>query len=887
MNKDLPPSLFTRFFRWYCHPRLRDHIEGDLMEVYNARLKASGKQTADRRFIIDVLLLFRPGIIRPVRYRNSTPSAMYKSYFKTGWRNISRRKLYAAINVSGLALGVCACTIIYLIIRHELSFDMFHPDSARIYRVMGDVTESTGDKLHFMKLPIPVSPSARAEVPALEAIAAIIPYAVDVSVPEEGKPAKHFESRTGETHYPTAVIAEPEYLEIFQYDWLAGNPATALTMPLSVVLSEKRAHQYFGPQSPDKIIGRQIIYDDSLTTTVSGIIKDWNKNTDLPFTDLISFASLENDFLKRSFNTASWKQGDMAAWVFTKIVPRTEPRDVQTALAAIVKKHAGAQIDLALWLEPLSQIHFNANVIENPVRTAHLPTLYGLMGIAIFILLLAVINFINLSTAQSIRRAKEVGVRKTLGSTRPDLVFQFLIETFIQTCFAVSLAVVFITPVTTAFRSFIPQGVSFDLLEPSTVVFLLFVILTTTIFAGLYPAKVLSSYLPALSLKSAGAQTCHEKWLRKGLIVFQFTVSLVFILGSIVISDQLRYTREKDLGFAADAIVTIDTPWDDDADKTNRLAERIQQLPGVENVALQWVPPMTLNGRGRAIKFSSTDEKSIGVVQVAGNEEFIPVYQIRLLAGRNLVHADSLREFVINEQLCRLMGCKRPEDAIGKMLYWDDKPYPVVGVVADFHSRSFREAIAPVCIVSRPDREKTLAIKLASKGQSSGSINTTLVTMEKKWKEVYPAIPFNYTFYDDALALLYEKDERTATLINTSMIVAIFMSCIGLFGLTLFMAETRSKEISIRKIMGASVTNIVVMLGKDFVWLVIIALFIASPIAWYFVDRWLEEFAYHVTMGWSVFALAGISSMLITLATVSYQSINAALVNPARNLASE
>ena len=515
----------------------------------------------------------------------------------------------------------------------------------------------------------------------------------------------------------------------------------------------------------------------------------------------------------------------MPVWTFAKLSAGTTTTQVNAQMNGLVKKHAAADVKLALWLEPLSNMHFNADVIENPFRTADKPTLYSLMAIALFILILAVINFINLSTAQSIQRAKEVGVRKVLGSSRTRLIFQFLTETFVLTLFAVVLAVFLVKPVLTAFQSFIPNGVEFNLYEPATIIFLVAVTVITAVLAGLYPAKVLSAHLPVISLKGSGTQKSSDKWLlRKGLIVFQFTVSLVFIIGSIVIANQLKYTREKDLGFNADAIINVDTPGGDSLSKISVLAEKIKQLPGVSKVALQWVPPMAGNGRGHAIKFKSTDEKETGVTQVAGNEDFIPLYQIKLLAGRNLVHADSLTEIVINEKLSQLMGCKKPEDAVGKMLYWDDKPYPVVGVVADFHSRSFHEPISPVCMVNRPDREGTIAIKLASKGDKANTINATLSQVEKAWKQIYPAATFNYKFYDESLAAIYEKDQQTATLINVSMAITIFISCIGLFGLALFTSQKRAKEISIRKILGASITNIAAMLSKDFVVLIIISL---------------------------------------------------------------
>ena len=812
---------------------------------------------------------------------------MVKSYLKFAWCNLTRQKVYTAINILGLSLGLCACIVIYIIVHYEFSFDTFHPDKERIYRVMGDVTENNGDRLHFAKLPFAVSQNGRAELSGMDAIAGIILYDAKISVPAAEKTVENFDSRIADSYYITTVLVEPQYFDIFKYQWLAGNAATALNAPFKVVLTESKAHQYFGTESPDKIIGKQLIYDDSLFVTVSGIVKDWGKNTDFGFTDFISFNTLQSSFLKNGFNTGSWGEGDMIVWTFVKLSGGTTPAQVNNQMSGLVKRHADAQTKLTLWLEPLSDIHFNADVIENPIRTADKTTLYSLTAIAIFILILAIINFVNLSTAQSIKRTKEVGIRKVLGSSRTNLILQFLTETFALTFFAVNLAVMLVNPTLALFQSFIPAGVRFHF-DLSTITFLALITITTSLLAGIYPAKILSAHLPVLSLKGAGKQRAGKKWLlRKGLIVFQFTVSLIFIIGSMVISNQLKYTQHKNLSFSSDAIVTVPTPWDDNISKVNVLAQKIKQLSGVSKIALQWVPPMTNRGRGHSIKFKKADVKATRVTQVAGNEDFIPLYQIKLLAGRNLMHSDSLKEIVISENLSRLMGYKKPEEALGKMLYWDDKSYPIVGVVADFHSRSFHESITPVCIVNRPDREGTLAIKLASKGEQFNTIKTTLSRVENLWKQIYPEATFSYQFYDESLKMIYSKDQQTATLMNTAMGITIFISCLGLFGLALFTTEKRAKEISIRKILGASVTNIAAMLSKDFVILVIIALLIASPIALYFMNQWLQDFAYRINISWWMFTAAGLFAILIVLITVSFQAIKSATANPVKSLRSE
>ena len=810
---------------------------------------------------------------------------MLRNYFKIAWRNILRHKLYSAVNILGLSLGICVCIVIYLIVSYEFSFDNFHPDKERVYRVMGEVTESTGDKLNFARVPPSVSQAGRNQLPGVETIAGIIPYNAKIKIPVANAPAKYFDSRPNANHYVTTVIAEPQYFDIFKFEWLAGSPAGALSAPFAVVLTESRARQYFGDIPSNEMIGREVVYEDSLVTSVAGIIKDWKGNSDLVFTDLISFATLQTSFLNK-INTVSWGQGSMSALVFAKIEKGVTAHRINSQMADLVKRNSDPQTRLSLWLEPVSEIHFNSDIIENQIRTAHKPSLYSLMFIALFILILAIINFINLSTAQSFYRSKEVGIRKVLGSNRSKLVMQFLVETFLLALLAVSIAITLVNPVLTSFQSFIPEGVSFAVFNMSTIVFLIVIIVVTTVLAGLYPAKLISASLPS-GLRGPGTPG-GDKWLfRKGLIVFQFTVSLLFIIGSIVIASQLRYTREKDLGFIADAIITTETPRGEGYAKVAILAQKIKALPGINNVALQWLAPMTDNPRGMKLKFKSTDEKDFWVTQLAGNEDFVPLYQIKLLAGRNLVKSDSVNEFVINESLALGMGNKNPRDAVGKFLYWNDRPYPVVGVVADFHTSSLHDPITPLCIINRPDRESSLGIKLASKGQQSGMISNTIAQIENEWKKVYPGKTFTYRFFDESLSLLYEKDRQTAVLMNTSTAITIFISCIGLFGLALFTAQKRAKEISIRKILGAGIGSIVAMLGKDFVRLVIIAFVIASPVAWWLMDKWLEGFVYRIQINIWIFIVAGGSAICLTILTIGYQAIKAAYINPIKDLRSE
>ena len=397
---------------------------------------------------------------------------MFKSHLKAAWRNIALHKVYSLINVLGLALGVSACIVIFLDIHFELSYDNFHPEGPRIYRVLGTLTERNGEKTLFASAPHPVTAAVRQELTGLDAIAGIIPFRASIDIVTDGGTNGHQAVRHFDNPNPWSTgIAEPAWFEIFPYDWLAGNPATALNEPFTVVLTESKARLYFGTGPLGKMLGRIVVYDDSLRVKVTGVVKDWNRNTDLAFTDFISESTIHGSVLLNNLNAGSWDPGAMSTWTFAKLSRGTKPAVFGAELSALIARHGRPGDKLSLSLQPLSDIHFNAKVVESSIRTAHLPTLYALMGIAGFILLLAVVNFINLATAQSIRRAKEVGVRKVLGGSRTSLVMQFLTETFVLTIIAVLLAVLLVNPILAAFRTFLPSGIVFHPFDPSNLVF--------------------------------------------------------------------------------------------------------------------------------------------------------------------------------------------------------------------------------------------------------------------------------------------------------------------------------------------------------------------------------------------------------------------------------
>ena len=819
---------------------------------------------------------------------------MLKNYIRIAWRNILRHKAFTIINISGLTLGVCACIVIFLVCRYEFSFDGFHPDKKYIYHVACRESVEEADEGWVSHVLPPTAAALKLEIPGVEAAASFYNYYPSITIRNGDKRLHSFQNRIGTTWQSSVIITGPEYFTIFAYDWLAGSPSVSLEKPFSVVLSEKRAHQYFGAVPPDQIIGKEVIYNDSLRVRVAGIVKDWSENTDFPFTEFISWSTIGASFLKTEYHTDMWgpHRGvpSIGVWAMIKLSKKTTAAQIAPQLEPFSKRHWTGRPEYRpqFLLQPLSDVHFSTAYFRDDIRKAHLPTLYILMGVALFMLLLAVVNFINLSTAQAIRRSKEVGVRKVLGGSRLNLVFQFLTETAIVSCCAILLAVVLVRPMLFFFHDFIPPDVVFHPFSRQNLVFLLLLLLGTSALAGLYPAVGLSSYSPVLSLKGEGGPRGGEKWwLRRGLIVFQFSISLIFIIGTLVIGRQIRFMLHSDLGFKSDAVLSIPN-WNRDFGKWQVLKEKIKKLPGVENVVLQESAPAGRAHSGTSVTLAGKHPIMLKPDVEWANDEYIPFYGMKMLAGRNIRRTDSLREFVINETCMRALGFSEPEKAVGQFLEVPEAGvFPIVGVVADFHQRSFHDPIVPLLIGHAPDLESSLGVRLSARGKDVANMQATLAAMGKIWKEVYPDREFEYSFLDEEIASFYETEQNTSKLVRVAMLVTIFISCLGLFGLVLFTAQRKTKEIGIRKIIGASVADIVTLLCKDFVVLVSIAILVASPAAWWLMNRWLQGFVYRLPVSWWIFAVAGASAIVIALLTVSVQAIKAALMNPVRSLRTE
>ena len=820
---------------------------------------------------------------------------MLKNYWLIAIRKLGRHKVHALINVLGLTVGLASCLIIFLVTHFELGYDHFHPNGDRIYRIV--VHEGGPDhQSNIGSVPGPLPPALRKELTGFQAVSAFVNADSKVIIRGKGagQPAKELDPPPAGTPSPI-ILTDPQYFQIFQYKWLAGNPASSLNDPYRVVLSASEVRQYFGAIPPGEAIGREVMYPDldSLRTYVSGVVQDWDQHTDFGFRDFISYSTAQSTDLKKSFHLNSWGGIGDYSQGFVLLPDGENPAQVERQFPAFVKKYflLPPGVSASLSLQPLADIHFNADYTDDYSRKAHLPTLYGLMGIAVFILLLAIINFVNLSTAQSLQRTKEVGIRKVLGSRRKDIVFQFLGETCLLTLLAVILSLLITPPVIALLRQWMPPDLHLEL-STSTLLFLLGIIIITSLLAGWYPAKVISALLPVLSLKGQATRNLvPNRYLHRGLIVFQFTISLVFIIGTVIVTRQLHYILNKDLGFDKDAIITFRASGP--VKEREVLAQQLRDVAGIAVVSRHdQTPQADFQGKTSFIYHGPRDQQADNVVMEDADTNYLRLFGIKLVAGRNYFANDSVNEYVINETLASQLGFRRPQEALGQPVEPLMSHDPggakgtIVGVVRDFHSGSLHEAIPPLYL-DYNSRVPEISIRLAPEARQPATVASVLAEVERLWKATHPHDNFTYAFFDETIANLYQQERRISGLMRLAMIIAIAISCMGLLGLVTFAAEQRQKEIGIRKVLGASVVQIFRMLTLDFLWPVTLAFVIAAPVAWYFMNGWLQDFAYRTTVPWWIFVVCGLAAVAMAMLTVGFQAVRAAIGNPVESLRTE
>ncbi|GAB4027578.1 ABC transporter permease [Spirosoma gilvum] len=808
---------------------------------------------------------------------------MLKNYFTTALRALRRNWNYTVINVLGLTFGLACCLILFLAIRHELSYDRHNANADHTYRLISYNKKSEDDGRN-VGIPLPALAALRNDFPELKQQVTMAYGLYDGLVKVNDKKYSKFQERSG-----VIAFIEPEYFRIFDYQWKAGNPQTALKNPNTVVLSEAIAHKYFGDADP---MGKSIRVENKADFTVTGIVQNPSATSSVPFDVLLSFASLKQYGANGGWD--DWGSSYSGAHIYLTLPNQITSAQMEAQLVPFIRKYMQPEqaSELQYELQPLTSIHSDTRTENAAGRTVSKQMIWAMGLIGLFILFTACINFINLATAQAIRRAKEVGVRKVLGSSRMQLVRQFLSETGVLTLLAIVLAFGVASQSLPYVSELLDiKAAALTLFDPTVIGFVIVLALLTTLLAGFYPALVLSGYQPVQALRSkirmAGS---GQLTLRRSLIVFQFAISQILVIGTIIAYSQMKYFRSADLGYNKDAVLTVNIP-ERKPGQLEQLKSEITQLPNVKTLSYGISIPSADGNWWTGIRYENADKDAdFGVIMRYADTAYFSTYGLKLVAGRMYQPGDTARDIVVNESMVKKLGLRSPQQILGKSITIAGGNNPkkqVVGVVHDFNTFSLHQQTNPCILAPRRSAYHTLGIKLSTQQGGTEAVSRLIHQVETNWNAVYPDFVFSYEFLDQRLADFYKGEERFFSLFRLLAGIAIFIGCLGLYGVVAFMAESRTKEIGIRKTLGASTANIFSLFSVDFVKLVIVALVIASPAAWYIMTKWLADFPYKIDIAWWMFALAGVLAVGIALVTVSFQSLKAALTNPVKSLRSE
>jgi len=783
---------------------------------------------------------------------------MIRSYITIALRNIKRNWSYAFLNIFGLTLGIASCLVIFLIVRNELNYDNYKK-ADRIYRVTLNAIDFNSN------VSLAIVPTIRVDFPELEQVTQVM-YNNDVMV------------KVNNTRFRDKDFAfvDSSFPKIFDLKWIKGDPKTSLSEPNAIVLNETLAKKYFGDKDP---MGQVINVENQLNVKVTGVIKDLPGNRSVPLQMLCSLETIKSRLNLREF----WNIGG-GFFTFILLPPNYPISKVQSKIPAFLKKNWGLNPkEVRLPLQPLNAIHFDQRYINNVITPTSKATYYGLFGVALLIIITACINFINLATAQAIKRSKEVGVRKVLGANRRQLIKQFLGETTIMVLFAVILGVfiafLFLSNAAVWLNINIDAG---QLSQPIVVLWIVCLTIAVILIAGLYPSFVQSAFQPVDSLKRQSAKSVHGFSLRKGLVVAQFAISQVLIVGTLIVARQMNYFENQDLGFNKEAIVSFYVP---DMKKNAALQHYMANDPGVAQFTFSSGAPTYNNNFANlsAPQFGITKDDVTEVKFV--DENFIDMFGLKMLAGQKITKQDpkdTTQSFVVNETLIQKMGITDPAKAIGQRININGRPSTIIGVIRDFQSESKHKKRRACALQYQPDRFFMTSIKI-----QPSAINKTIQHLNRWWSTLYPDNLLNYKFLDDNIASFYTQEQKVYTAFQLFSSIAIIIGCLGLYGLIAFAASQRTKEIGIRKVLGAPIMNIIGLFSKEFILLITIAFIIAAPLGYYMMHNWLENYAYHISIGPDTFIVAVITSILIAAATIAYQTIKAATANPVKSLRSE
>ena len=803
---------------------------------------------------------------------------MIRNFLKTALRSIQKHKLITLINVFSLAIGISASLIIFLFVQYDYTFDKHVQDSDRVYRIVTNGTYKLAGVL------VPLANVMETEATNIEKIAPLYRnFQEKINISKDGS-----ENFTIFNKDNRLIFTNSQYFDIYPHKWLSGN-ANSLNQPNYIILTDKNLERFFPKIKPDEAIGKTITYSDSIQLEIAGVVEEMKENSDFKYQGFISTATIPTYLsLKQQFNWENWSNYNDSYNLLVKLPKGTNPKIIEKTMSDLTDKYKKKSDGFKdkFELQPLSDVHFNK---EYNYIAANPETLRNLIILSIFLLSLGIINFINLSTAKSTERAKEVGIRKTLGSNKRILTFQFFTETFVIALSATILSIL-ITPILfKAFDGFVPASIKLsNLLNYSSIIFIVGQLIVVTFLAGFYPAWVMTGFSPVMALKNQASKNSNlsrSSWIRKFMTVFQFVLAQVFLICVFLVVKQISYMTHKDMGFEKDAIVNFHIPgFYNNSDKGKVLKNKISELPEIQAISFGNQPPAFSGMMTTSIVVDKSNKKDgINIDARNGDENFLNVYNIPLVAGKNIKTRDSLTEVLINEKALELLEIKSPQDAIGMTLNEGSKI--IVGVMKDFDIGSVKTAsVKPIIYESNPDGF-TFHIRLDKNHPESWK--KTIDRISQNYKEIFPNDEFEFKFLNESIQNFYYQEKRLSKLLTWAVSLSIVIAGLGLFGLGLFTANQRTKEIGIRKVLGASVIQIIGLLMKNLVSLVGIACLVAFPIAWYFGNKWLEDFSYKTEFSWWLFPISAFGLLSIAILVLFSKSYFAAMANPVDSLRDE
>jgi putative ABC transport system permease protein len=820
---------------------------------------------------------------------------MFSIYFKSSWRNLLKHKFFSFISVGGLAIGLCACILIMQYVNAELGVDRFHINRDRLYRVVNDRYQQGSLVQHGTMTYSGIGRAMKQDIPEVAAYCRVEPYRAEIiSWADKKIPDQR------------AIAVDASFLSMFTYPLLAGDQQTALREPNSVIVSEKMAREQLGVKDLQSLPGQMLVFDtDSLPYKITGVCKDLPGNSQLHFDLLISYISLYSKSGNNQYAVADDDFTQASFWQYIQLKEGANPKTVERKFAALNKKYfpraAASGIREVFYLQPLQKAYLYSDFEYEIGRTGNYRIVWSLLVIALFILVLAWVNYINLSTARSLERAKEVGIRKVTGASRLQLIKQFLTEALLVNLVAIIIAVFLAGLFQNGFNKLVNRKLSVAILfsrqSADTGITVLFALFTVTgiFLSGFYPAFVLSAYNPLKVLKGRFARSVSGVFLRKCLVTAQFAVSILLVIGSFVVYRQLRFMTGQSLGYNMEQIVilrkpVLSRPGPAFTNNAYGFVNAVQQLAYVKGAAVAGrIPGDELEKINNVNRTDIAMNSQATMTNMGVDTRFIGLYQMKLLAGRNFSPLDynedfaQLHSLIINETALRQLAFRSPPEAIGKTITAFNRTWDIIGVVADFHQKSLRTGIEPVLLLpTLRGPYSQFSVKVDPK-----HLTSTLADIRKLYARYFPGNVFDYHFLDEKFNRQYSNDYLFGKVFGLFAALAILIACLGLSGLSLLTTTQRSKEMGIRKVLGASAAGIVLLLSKDFIRLVLLAIIIASPVAWYLMQLWLKDFAYRIDISWWIFALAGVLSLIIALLVIGFQTVRSSIANPINSLRTE